>query len=189
MLKELYNSLHLLILWLGNGHRSANFLRLWALAKQKVDLGPYSALFLESNSIVGWICRQAESQRLHPGQDKGITDNLDPAIKFWLARRGITTDEDIQIIEKYGGDLITGLLMFLRALPRSPKVKGGLKRCSATKDADRARCRAKKTHKHESVPFDKADYDAIKQYTTEKNSQRESAYQERLAPCRRARQH
>jgi len=75
--------------------------------------------YIESNNAIATICKLAYLERR--GYPKMTTKTLDDGIRLWLARKGISEEQDIHALKELAGSLTWGLLMLLSALPRQQK--------------------------------------------------------------------
>lgn len=66
--RQRHDNLHYYVTWLGNGHRSANFIRLWEISSQKPDEELYC---IQANLLEALLCRALDS---HHGS---VTPDID----------------------------------------------------------------------------------------------------------------
>jgi hypothetical protein len=93
-------------------------------------------------------------------------DTLDPGIKLWLNRKGISNKEDILAIKDAAGSLSWGLLMVLHALPRCGLPQSHLQRG---------------VRNHANVPFDRTALEKVKLLVRRLVNERNERYAAKLS--------
>ncbi|QKX53381.1 uncharacterized protein TRUGW13939_00459 [Talaromyces rugulosus] len=132
---------------------------------------------LETNSIISTICYWRRQEKL--GEPDITMENIDSYIKFWLKRKGITS-EALKAIQQHAGSLSRGLLMTLHSLRDYSGCKSFPKHVLDLEDCEE---RIRKIYRRTQSPdvYDEDDYLAVKNIVDHAARSNQKSYDEQLA--------
>ncbi|KAI1330059.1 hypothetical protein F5Y16DRAFT_363880 [Xylariaceae sp. FL0255] len=142
----------------GNYHRDgkeasvvSEIIKCCAIVTRTDSLTPY---FLQNSTVRSVIFRQQNLEK--QGHPRMTTENLDPGIRIWLARKGFGAIEDIDKLERLAGCLTYGLILLFSCLPRKPRgtsvtSAGQLNDHRRREDISRETVKDTKAHCHDVI--------------------------------------
>lgn len=77
-----------------------------------------TAYFLQSSTALSFMYLQRALEEL--GYPRMTTETLEFSTKVYLAKKGVSDNEDIRKLENLAGYLTCGLVLLLQCLPRTP---------------------------------------------------------------------
>jgi len=150
--------------WVLDSIQCAKISELLRFTSTLIRLEGVRSYFIESSSIVSTIFKRVHLER--NGYKAMTLDTLDPGIKLWLNRKGISNKEDILAIKDAAGSLSWGLLMVLHALQRCGLPQSHLQRG---------------VRNHANVPFDRTALEKVKLLVRRLVNERNERYAAKLS--------